>query len=356
MAGPSFALFSAAFALLLVGSACGSSSEGSSRGDGPLEGGDGLAFAACASQHVAPNADGDTVIQCDQPFASSPRVHLPADDTAGAVVTVYAAIDGQDTAVLRDGRRLAFMDDQGASISFHDPTHDRHGSLPAGLRMPSNRGMYLVYRLTGTFGQATPPFGTPVPAIHVLSGAPVVMLPGQVIDGAMVGVWEGTTGARNPDGSFTTEELPLRVRFSDKAPTKSLDAWDPDTPLADGAVFKLTGEIENYVRSVRGSDGKCYPALTSLGDKNPFHGAPTGAVDAYRMTGMHTQGDQWVVLTVPVGATSFSVTTMSPLGPFAPSDWIATGAGAALALKPHGLNGSRIPLHRVDSAAGGDSC
>jgi hypothetical protein len=206
--------------------------------------------------------------------------------------------------------------------------------------------MYLVYKITGTLGQATPPFATaPVPAVHVLSGTPFVMLPGQVIDDAGMGVWEGTTAG-----------VALRVRFSSKVPTTSLDAWDPSTPLADGAAFKLSGAIENYDHAVKASDGKCYPALTSLGDANPFRGAATGAVDAHRMVGMHTAGDQWLVLTVPSGATSFSETTMSPLGPFAPMDWIATAGPSELSLKPHGLAGSVITLHHVDSAVGGDGC
>lgn len=314
-----------------------------------------LDFAACAAQHVAPNADGDRVIQCDQPFAAAPRVHLPADDTAGAVATLYAAIDGQETAVLRDGSRLAFMDEAGAVISFHDPTKDRSGSLPAALRMPSNRSMYLVYRLTGTLGQATPlNGGAPVAAIHLASGEPFVMLPGEQIDGAMLGVWEGTTGKRNADGSFTPDQVPLRVRFSTKAPTKSLDAWASNTPLADGPVFELRGEIENYDQAIKASDAKCYAALSSLGTSNPFFGATSGAVTAYRLTGMHTQGDEWLVFTVPQGATDFSVTTMSPLGPFSPKDWIAVGGASELVLKPHGLKGSLIKLHHVDAAAAGD--
>jgi hypothetical protein len=346
-----------AFTILLFGAGCSSSATSPSPAPTPGPGDAGPDFAACAEQHVAPNADGDSVIQCDKPFASAPYVHLPADDTTGAIATMYVAINGQETAVLRDGRRLAFMDEQGAYISFHDPSHDRRGSLPEALHMPSNRSMYLVYRITGTLGQTTQPYATaPVPAVHVLSGSPFVMLLGQVIDAAMMGVWEGTTAERSADGSFTTQEVALRIRFSSKTPTKNLDAWDPATPLADGVVFKLTGDIENFDRAVKASDGKCYAALSSLGDGNPFHGAPTGAVDAYRLVGMHTAGDQWLVLTMPSGATSWSDTTMSPLGPFAPMDWIASGGSSELLLKPHGLLGSLIRLHHVDSAVGGDDC
>lgn len=306
----------------------------------------GLDFAACEAQHVTPNADGDTVISCDTPFASAPRVKLPDDDKTGAVATLFGAFDLIGSAlVLRDGSRLAVVDDHGAPLSLRDAD----GKVPASLRIPSNRTMYMLYRITGSIAG---------PTVHVLSGTPLVMIPGQVLDGAMLGVWEGTTTTRKADGWFTTDRVPLRVRLSQLTPAKNLDTWTSDTALADGTTFRMTGEIENLNHAVKGSDGTCYPALSSLGDANPFHGATSGAVAMHRLGGMHAPGDNELVFTLPNGTTNWSETAMSQLGPFAPADWISTAGGATtLHLRPHGApKGNVIELHHIDAAGGGGGC
>jgi hypothetical protein len=243
------------------------------------------------------------------------------------------------------------MDAKGNPIAFQD-----HGaSMPAAMRMPSNRNMYTVYRVTGTLGQTAPPFGGgKVPAINVLSGAPVVMLPGKVIDGTMLGAWEGTTTARKPDGTFGPDTVPLRIRFDALAPTNNLKIWLTGTSLHDGPVYRLTGTVENFDKSVKSADGTCYPSLLSLGDQIPFHGATKADVDAFRLGGMHFPGDQVLVFTVPQGTSDWSVTAMGGLGPFAPPDWIATAGWSALRLDPHGLpKGNRIDIHVASGGGGG---
>jgi hypothetical protein len=313
----------------------------------------GLDFQACEQQHVGTNADGDAVIVCDKPFATAPHVHLPADDTKSNVATITVAYNLPLAALeMRDGTTLALMDAQGKAISFQD----HGGSLPASLRMPSNRNMYSLYRLTGKLGQATPSYGTTkIPGFHVVSGAPVVMIPGDVLDGTMLGAWEGTTSARKPDGTFAPDDqVPIRVAFANLERTNNLKIWQTGTSLPDGRVSKLKGVIENFDRDVKASDGTCYKALTSLGDKNPFNGAHAGNVDAYRLGGMHFPGDQVLVFTVPAATSDWSMTAMGGLGPFEPGGWIANAGWPEVHLEPHGLpKGNSITLHLVTSDSGG---
>jgi len=311
-----------------------------------------LDFQACDQQHVDKNADGDKIIICDKPFATPPFVRFPDDDTKSDVVTLYAAFDvSVGNFVTRDGTERVTMDDKGNAIAFQT-----HGAgLPSEMRMPCNRNMYTLYRITGKLGQAKQSWSKDtIPGIQVATGAPVVMVPGKIIDGSLVGAWEGTTNARRPDGTFAPDVVPIRVSFSNLVPVSNLKIWETGTSLPDGPVFKLTGTIENFDKSVKASDGTCYPALTSLGDKNPFHGATSGDVDTYRLGGMHFPGDQVLVFTVPKATSDWSVTAMGGLGPFGPSDWLATKGRSTLSLNPHGLpKGNKIEIKVVTGGGGG---
>lgn len=345
-------MLSSAVAGLLV--ACGASPGDDASQEDDLRKKDGGAahFSACEQQHVGANADGDSLIVCDKPFADAPHVRLPADDTSGDTVTLYVAYQlSTGEFFTRDGKSLYLTDGKGKALGFQD-----HGeSLPKSMRMPSNRNMYTLYRVTGTISQVAPPFGKDkVPAIHVATGEPVAMIPGDVIDGTMLGTWEGMTNLRTADGKFSEDETPIRVSFTNKVAGTNLKVWESGTSLPDGKVFKLTGVIENWDKSVKGSDGKCYPALTGLGDKNPFHGAKNGKVDTYRLGGMHFAGDQVLVFTVPGGTTNWSMTAMGGLGPFSPVDWISKKGWSELSLTPHGMPmGNAIQLHIASGGGGG---
>ncbi len=300
---------------------------------------------------------------CDQPFASRPYVHLPADKNAASSVTLYLAHDiTTGTFHTRDGSTFYVMDTHGKIAPIGGFGGSYGANLPSSFHAPSNRNMYLIYQVTGKTGKAKDPdTGDQVAAIQVTGGKPVVMLPGKVIDGSALGVWEGTIQERGESGMASSDLAPLRIRFSALAANTTppgaptLNVWDSGTSLADGQTFSITGTIENYTQNIKGSDGKCYRALTALGTANPFYGAPKGDISLFRLAGMHHAGDQVVVLWIPDGATNWSQTGMDILlGPFAPADLISTKDRATLAIHPHGLEGGEIDLHAT--SGGGGSC
>src|SRR3954462_4177028 len=125
-----------------------------------------LTASVCAEQHAGKSHDGESVIVCDKVFDHAPQVKLPAD--AGS--TYYLALQ---TA----GRVTLFIDRNGVEYAS---TNDK---LPAAMKMPSNRSLYFVYKVTGTVGTWTDPISKEkMPSIHVTAAKPYVLLSTGAID------------------------------------------------------------------------------------------------------------------------------------------------------------------------------
>lgn len=317
-------------------------------------------ISACPQQHVAKDADGDTVVVCDATYGVAPLVRPPADVTGDKAV-LYAALAIRDTPssfVDRSGTAYAILGSDGKPV---DLKNGPANALSRQLRMPSNRYLYLVYRVEGrittTHDEATK---KDVPAIVVTKAAPAVMLPGKVIDAAQIGAWEGWLPEHIPGGAGfrqfdATKHVPVRVSFTKVAsnPPSKFRKWQ-DGSLADGEAYTVVGTVENFDKPAKASDGTCYPALSSLGDKNPFGGATKPDVSLQRVAGMHFPGDDEHVFTVPAGASGWSPTTMGTFGRFRMSDFLAEKPEAGT-MHPHGMpTGAEITLGGV--TGGGGSC
>lgn len=293
----------------------------------------------CEKQTHVTNADGDVVERCDRPFAEAPFVRLPADEIVeGGLSTLYMTYGYRRVLVDRNGVEYAMTDENGTA--YAGPASEREAHLPKSLRLPSNRNLYSVYRVRGRIGKVQGKYDNePKPAIWVESGAPVVTIPGKVIDGNYLGVWEGDASRRTGERKFDpNDRVPLRIRFTKLEANGVLPLWDsPTEELSEGELYKLVGTIENFDRPVKGSDGKCYPALTALGENNPFHGARSGMVVIYRHPHMHKSGDQVSVVKIPEGSTDWSPEGMSMLQMFSPAGFVSPKAIEPIEYGPHGM-------------------
>jgi hypothetical protein len=307
----------------------------------------------CATEHAGRTFDGDAVTICDTLFADRPFVHLPPDDAT----TFYVALGARLEIVDRDGKAYVMLDSTGKSVTdgvnFYGDAPPAVG--PVGLRMASYRYVYTIYRLTGSRDSVAVDGGT-TPAIRVTGGAPVVLLPGKVLDGTLQGAWEGTVSKRNPaNGMWTeSERVPFRATFGNLSSRGLLRIWGTTKEtLPDAEYFAAQGPIDNFDHAVRAADGSCLPALTSLADANPFFGSSPATLDLFRVPSMHAPGDDHLVMDLPQGGTG-----MTQFAPVSPAGMMRTSVPDGfrdLTIYPHGTpNGFRIDMHPV--TAGGDGC
>jgi len=220
------------------------------------------------------------------------------------------------------------------------------------MRMPSNRNLYLVYRVRGRLGQ-----NHGEPTIWVSEGTPEVLVTARALDGTFR-TWEGTVSRRLTDHSFDIDErVPVRIDLDRLEPLSNLAEWSSGT-LADGERFDLVGRVSNLHEAVRAADGTCIPATDALGTADPFAGATEDRIALRRIAGMHITGDQVIVVQYPSGTAGLSQTGMTGLllhhpagllqGEPAP-DWTEHE------FWPHGTpNGHTLSIHPV--VGGGGSC
>jgi hypothetical protein len=316
--------------------------------------------AVCQKQSIGADADGDQVVRCEQAFAEAPLVRPAADVLQGSKVTsmFVGLIDGGygigAEVVDRAGKAYVLVDSSGKSIGgFKD------GHIPAGFKMPSNRFVYLVYRVAGSLSSVTIG-GNELPAMHVTKAAPAVLLTGQAIDSTLLGAWEGTVSQRTSSSRFDAEQtLPLRLSFGKLTKmSAAMKEWDGDSTLPDGTRYTVSGTLENAQTGVLGADGRCIAALSDAGAANPFSGASDDQVALNRDPGMHFAGDTELVLTYPSGTPGLTPTGMGNLTVAMPAALIQTmpaGDFAEVTLHPHGPpSGHQVTLHRV--SGGGGAC
>lgn len=315
------------------------------------------ATAVCATQHQGDSADGDSLTICDKTYTTLPFVRPPADKVTKTTSTLYVGISDMMEGgrfVTREGESYALEDENGKVVSLSSTSSN---AIVKSLRMPSNRNLYMIYRVTGVIGTGTDPtFNTKIDTIKVTSAKPVILISGKAIDAAQTfGAWEGTVAARTSDAAFNPNKR-VDVRISFSAVSKSaahFATWSSGAALKDGDYYEVVGTIENFSQSVRAADGSCMKSLASLGTNSPFAGATSGAVSIGRIGGMHFPGDDEHVLVMPAGAKGWSITAMGTFGRFLPSDFISTKPGSG-AMTPHGTpSGAGIELTAVTAGGGG---
>lgn len=103
---------------------------------------------------------------------------------------------------------------------------------------------------------------------------PVARVDDRVMQRLLTGkVFEGFASARITDGgtevryAFNALDVPIRVRLD-----AMVQATETDR-LFGPPRFAVLGRIENATSGARASDGGCFPALSSLGERNPIFGA-----------------------------------------------------------------------------------
>ena len=285
--------------------------------------------AVCATQHSGTSADGDAVIVCDATYQTLPFVRPPKDGATTFYVGISDMMEG-GRMVTRDGHAYSLADSSGKVLSFTSSTSN---AVVKSIRMPSNRNLYTLYKVSGEIGTGTDPiFKTKVDVIKVTSIKPVIIISGKAIDTAQTfGAWEGTVAARKDASSFDpNKRVAVRIKFSTIDKTAAhFASWQGGASLKDGDYYMVHGTVENLSDPVVAADGSCMPSLASLGTKSPFAGAKTGDVSLERIGGMHFAGDDEHVLTMPEGAEGWSITAMGSFGRFLPSDFISTKAARA---------------------------
>src|SRR5262249_20866649 len=138
----------------------------------------------------------------------------------------------------------------------------------------------------------------------------------------------------------------------------NLLVWGSTSTLPDGQRFAMQGTIENFGAAVQDSTGACRASLKAMGVKNPFAGASDGAVQLWRVAGMHFAGDQVIVLQYPTGTQGLSQNGMDGLRVLHPGGLIQktpSDVWSSMVIRPHGTpNGNTIELHPV--RGGGGAC
>jgi hypothetical protein len=302
---------------------------------------------ACPSLGSRATAEGYRVLVCEALFDDAPRVRPPPDEASGDELTLYAGVSkftyhwlSGDT---RAGEHYELLDEQGAPVG---PTSS---GLPEGLLMPSNRNLYTLYRLRGTR------VGTTQLRLH--DATPVLVFGDGVIEGALLGAWEGEASRRVGEGAYD-REVPVRFRvtFGVTEAMPPVRAWEWDSALSEYGAVALLGEIDTWTKPRRSADGACLAPLSALGDEHPFFGATSGTLRLYRLAGMHLEGDEQQILDYPPGASELSGNGMDGLRYMSPGGLLREAGGdVEIDFFPHSTpNGHHVRIFPVQG--GGDDC
>jgi hypothetical protein len=315
----------------------------------------GPAPEVCARQSSVVDSEDETVLRCDELFASRPFVRLPASRTEGGLETLYAAFDVELGVVLPTGETLRAVDEAGTPLPFAS------APWPERLHWPSARVLVYLYELTGSRTSTTID-GVEQPAFHIVSGRPYVLLPGDVIDSFALGAWEGIIAGRRdvPDGIFTYDlenGARFRVEYGSlEALSLGLVEWDEaDVSFAEGSHSTIRGAITNMTTEVLGADGTCIPALSSH-PRIPFTDATDGRLDLVRLAAMHIPGDMVLAHEYPSGSAWAAGGGMDALRILHPAAFIQDAERemwSRYAPWPHGTpDGMRFELVRVSGGGG----
>ena len=305
---------------------------------------------------------GNSATLCKKLFLEKPYIHLQDDDqTSDSMhVTVYGGIfPGEDNVIYlldRDGKQYALADAKGKAFNFI--------SAPVLKKLagfPSYRYIFTIYKVTGKIkGQvAQPGTSTKLPAFTPDSIKPVVIVDGCAIDSFLLGTWEGQVTPRlekpislgGPLVTYFDEKsrVPVLIHFDEiklREPN-GIYNWSGNGRLKEEKSYQLNGTILNMTQDYTTAEGKKYPSLASMGDRNPFLGAKDGAVNLSRYSNMHglPYDDHWV-LTYPDGSQNLSTNGMTHrLEFFDPATLIAKSENSADAERNGILMFPHIPYY-----------
>ena len=236
---------------------------------------DGGIIDACPKQSRE-TVGNNPVAYCEEAHSAAPFVRPPADSESGGVKKIYGGITrNQNQEQVFQGRSDSFPIASASWLS---------------AELSSNRAGYFLYLAD-------------VRAGAVEKVTPVARIDDRVFARLIAGkILEGTASARSTDGGmykyeYTTTTVPMRIRFDDAPATTESDR-ETQFPR-----YALGGRIENSDGGSRGTDGGCFPALTSLGGASPVFDA-TAAPDRVtlrRHPNMHGGGDDVFTLEWPTG-------------------------------------------------------
>ncbi len=335
------------------------------------------AFKFCARQHIGKTREGEPVVVCDAPHPGAPQLRLPAPVAlASGETELYAAFT-----FIGGGSEPRFVDADGTFygvLGANDQllsslTGGVSGYLPASMRMPTNRALFLLYKVRARV-KTVMTGGAPLRALRVKTATPAVSIPGEVLDSQLLGAWEGWVSAslkadETAPGCFgegvrcfdSRIHVPVRYRFTKLVPTGESLLDFNGAPLPDQPLYRAEGTIENLSGHRKLEDGRCVPSLASLATFHPFRGAKSAAISAMRVNNMHGPGDNEFTFRYPTGFESADgMNPGSLLHTVHPARLIQkslSGDWDVLAAVPHAPNnGHRFEVRRAAQATAAAPC
>lgn len=218
---------------------------------------------ACGGS-VVKNGEGVQVVRCTS-LPNGGRLQPPADTASSSRSTRYVGIVAANMGdafwlVDRAGQRYLVVDGARKAVSFLAPT-----GLPRTLTLPSNRPHFTLYKAAfATLGTAEYE-GQSYPAVRLSAARAMYELAGCLIDGRLVGTWEGSLSERRAtvhgSGPFASyfdpsKRVPVRVSVVASGaryqkPQLSDASGDPFPD--EQQVFELKAKVENYNSAISGS-------------------------------------------------------------------------------------------------------
>jgi hypothetical protein len=227
--------------------------------------------------------NGAMITVCDQAYADPPYVRPPADAISSGNGVVYGGVED-----LPGGLAASFATRTDRFTWQTAPTWLAAESQGGGIRYGDL--IYLAH-VQGGMVQSVDP------AIRIDDRVFSRLLANRAYEGLMS---PRDTSMSGLSFDYAHHTVPLRIK---------LDAAPQDTAQPSGstgyAQYALLGHVENATAAVKGSDGGCIPALTSLGNANPL-GLATGSGDVItivRQPNMHGNHDDVFVFFWPDGTT-----------------------------------------------------
>jgi hypothetical protein len=247
------------------------------------------------------------------------------------------------------------------------------GKLPKTMHAPTMRSTYTVYQFTGTEGGSIDSAYGKATKLSLTGARPVVEMDGCAFDSRLAGTWEGTVSERleHPTGGGPltknfdeSKRVAIHLTFSALTKDPNLSEYKGGARIKDHESFMLQGTIDNFDKDVT-LDGKKYPSLKAMGDKNPFLGAKDGKVQLYRLGNMHgLMNDGHWVFTYPAGSQSLTGNGMSyTLTSFTAASMLNPGDDSdplgVVEIKPHipyTMNGHSVVIKPLSVGAKTGQC